>query len=165
VLGAWPVPVFFGGDRALYLPGIDLIQLPDRASFHSPAAFCATWAHERIHSSSHQSRLKSDLGGAFGKPSYAHEELVAELGEVLLGDRLEIGSEIESHAAYLGQWVELLNESPKVLFQLLSVARQAVDLICPDASIVNRSNRFLPESCGTTPSQLFFSNEHGPSMP
>jgi antirestriction protein ArdC len=133
VLGAWPVPVSFGGDRACYLPGIDRIQLPDRASFHSPAAFCATWAHEQIHSTGHESRLKRDLGGAFGKRRYAREELVAELGAVLLGDRLEIGSEIESHAAYLGHWIELLKESPKVLFQVLSEARQAADLIYPEA--------------------------------
>lgn len=33
VLGAWPVPVSFGWDCA---------------SFHSPTAFCATWAHEQI---------------------------------------------------------------------------------------------------------------------
>jgi antirestriction protein ArdC len=45
---------------------------------------------------------------------------------------LEIGSEIESHAAYLGHWIELLKESPKVLFQVLSEARQAADLICPE---------------------------------
>lgn len=51
---------------------------------------------------------------------------------MLLGDRLEIGSEIESHAAYLGNWVELLMESPRVLFQVLSEARQAADLICPE---------------------------------
>jgi antirestriction protein ArdC len=132
VLEAWPVPVSFGGDRAFYLPGIDRIQLPDRASFFSPAAFCATWAHEQVHSTGHESRLKRDLGGAFGKARYAREELVAELGAVLLGDRLEIGSEIESHAAYLGHWVELLKESPKVLFQMLSEARQAADLICPE---------------------------------
>jgi antirestriction protein ArdC len=37
---------------------------------------------------------------------------------VLLGDRLEIGSEIESHAAYLGHWVELRKESHKLLSQL-----------------------------------------------
>jgi antirestriction protein ArdC len=135
VLGAWPVPVSFGGDRACYLPAIDRIQLPDRASFHSLAAFCATWAHEQIHSTGHESRLKRDLGGAFGKARYAREELVAELGAVLLGDRLEIGSEIESHAAYLGHWIELLKESPKVLFQVLSEARQAADLICPEPVI------------------------------
>jgi antirestriction protein ArdC len=51
---------------------------------------------------------------------------------VLLGERLEIGSEIESHAAYLGHWIELLKESAKVLFQVLSEARQAADLICPE---------------------------------
>ena len=111
VLGAWPVPVSFGGDRACYLPGIDRIQLPDRASFHSAAAFCATWAHEQIHSTGHESRLKRDLGGAFGKARCAREELVTELGAVLLGDRLEISSEIESHAAYLGHWIELLRNS------------------------------------------------------
>lgn len=49
-----------------------------------------------------------------------------------MGDRMEIGSEIESHAAYLGHWVELLKESPRVLFQVLSEARQAADLICPE---------------------------------
>ena len=54
---------------------------------------------------------------------------------MLLGDRLEIGSEIESHAAYLGHWVELLKESPKVLLQVLSEARQAADLICPEPAI------------------------------
>jgi antirestriction protein ArdC len=52
---------------------------------------------------------------------------------VLLGDRLEIGSEIESHAACLGNWIELLKESPRVLLQVLSEARQAADLICPEA--------------------------------
>jgi antirestriction protein ArdC len=135
VLGAWPVPVSFGGDRACYLPGIDRIQLPDRASFHSPAVFCATWAHEQIHSTGHESRLKRDLGGAFGKARCAHAELVAELGAVLLGDRLEMGSEIESHAAYLGHWAELLKESPRVLFQVLSEARQAADLICPEPAL------------------------------
>ena len=132
VLAAWPVPVSFGGDRACYLLGIDRIQLSDRASFHSPAAFCAASAHEQIHSTGHESRLKRDLGGAFRKARYAREELVAELGAVLLGDRLEIGSEIESHAAYLGNWIVLLKESPKVLFQVLSEARQAADLICPE---------------------------------
>ena len=135
MLGAWPVPISFDGDRGCYLPAIDRIQLPDRASFHSPKAFCATWAHEQIHSTGRESRLKRDLGGAFGKARYAREELVAELGAVLLGDRLEIGSEIESHAAYLGPWVEQLKESPKVQLQVLSEARQAADLINPNSKI------------------------------
>ncbi|WP_255101170.1 zincin-like metallopeptidase domain-containing protein [Synechococcus sp. L2F] len=122
------------GDRACDLPAIDRIQLPDRASFYSPAAFCANWAHEQIHSTRHESPLKRDLGGVFVKPRYAREELVAELGALLLGDRMEIGSEIESYVADLGHWFELLRQSPEVLFQVLSEARQAADLICPEAS-------------------------------
>jgi len=132
VLSAWPVPVSYGGDRAFYLPQLDRIQLPERASFHSPGAFYATWAHEQVHSTGHSSRLKRDLGGAFGKPRYAREELVAELGAVLLGDRLEIGSELQSHAAYLGHWINLLQAEPQVLFQVLGEARQAVELIAPE---------------------------------
>jgi antirestriction protein ArdC len=72
VLGAWPVPVSFGGDRACYLPAIDRIQLPNRASFPSPAAFCFTWAHEQIHSTPGAQRGApsggSDLsGGAWAR--------------------------------------------------------------------------------------------------
>jgi antirestriction protein ArdC len=137
VLAAWPVPVSFGGDRACYLPGPDRIHLPERSAFHRPAALYATWAHEAIHSTGHPSRLARDLSGGMGVGgdggrAYAREELVAELGAVLLGDRLEIGSAMANHAAYLGGWIDLLRESPGVLMQVLSAARKAADLICPE---------------------------------
>ena len=95
----------------------------------------AVGAHEQVHSTGHSSRLKRDLGGAFGKPRYAREELVAELGAVLLGDRLEIGSELQSHAAYLEHWIALLQTEPQVLFQVLGEARQAVELIAPEGAL------------------------------
>jgi antirestriction protein ArdC len=129
LLGAWPVPVSFGGERACYLTQIDRIQLPERAAFHSAAGFYATWAHEVIHSTGHASRLQRDLSGRFGSKAYAREELVAELGSVLLGDQLEIGSALENHAAYLGHWVELLKENPQGLYQVLGEARRAVELV------------------------------------
>jgi antirestriction protein ArdC len=139
VLSSWPVPVSFGGDRACYLPVPDRIQLPDRSAFHSAGALYATWAHEVIHSTGHSSRLARDLSGGMGEGgdgsrAYAREELVAELGAVLLGDRLEIGSAMANHAAYLGHWVELLQESPRVLLQVLSDARKAADLVVPESS-------------------------------
>ncbi len=133
VLAAWPVPVSHGGECACYWPELDRIQLPERSAFNSAAAYYATWAHEGIHSTGHPSRLARDLGGLCGSASYAREELVAELGAVLLGDRLEIGSDSANHAAYLSHWVELLRESPRLLFQVLGEARRAADLICPEA--------------------------------
>jgi antirestriction protein ArdC len=137
VLSRWPVPVQFGGERACYLPRPDRILLPDRDAFECGAALYATWAHEAIHSSGHSTRLARDLSGGMGEAgdggrAYAREELVAELGAVLLGDRLEIGSAMANHAAYLAHWIALLNESPRVLLQVLSDARRAADLICPE---------------------------------
>jgi len=132
VLSAWPVPASWGGERAFYSTSSDRIQLPLRESFHGAAALYATWGHEVIHSTGHESRLKRDQSGSFGSSLYAREELVAELGSVLLGQRLQIGCELSNHAAYLQSWISVLRESPKVLLQVISAARQAVDLICPE---------------------------------
>ncbi|MCP9929094.1 ArdC family protein [Cyanobium sp. CH-040] len=131
-LGAWPVPVLHGGGLACYLSGPDRIQLPDRQAFHTAASYYATWAHEAIHSTGHPSRLARDLTGARDSQAYAREELVAELGAVLLGDRLEIGSDTRNHAAYLQHWIELLRRTPRLLFQVLGEARRAADLICAE---------------------------------
>ena len=132
ILGHWPVPVEHGGDHAYYLPQGDRIQLPHRQAFHSAAALYATWAHEALHSTGHPSRLGRNLAGTFGSDAYAREELVAELGAVLLGDRMEIGSPVENHAAYLQHWITLLKTTPALLLRLLGEARQAADLIYPE---------------------------------
>jgi antirestriction protein ArdC len=139
-LQAWPVPVHHGGDRAFYQPCSDRIHLPERAAFHSSAALYATWAHEAIHSTGHPSRLARDLSGSPDGPeaaqrAYAREELVAELGAVLLGDRLEIGSEVSHHAAYLSHWVSLLRESPRLLQEVLGEARRAADRIVAEPAV------------------------------
>jgi antirestriction protein ArdC len=55
-------------------------------------------------------RLARDLSGVMGSRAYAREELVAELGAVLLGERLEIGSNVANHAAYLASWIALLRD-------------------------------------------------------
>lgn len=132
ILSAWQVEVNFGGDRAFYSPANDRIGMPNLSAFVNPEAFYATWAHETIHSTGHKDRLGRDLYNDFGTPGYAREELVAELGAVMLCDRLEIGSNMVNHAAYLSHWATLLKESPKVLYKVLSEARKAADLICPE---------------------------------
>jgi antirestriction protein ArdC len=67
--------------------------------------------------------------------AYAREELVAELGAVLLGDRLEIGSEVSHHAAYLSHWVTMLRESPRLLQEVLGEARRAADRIVAEPAV------------------------------
>jgi antirestriction protein ArdC len=138
VLARWPVALHHGAMQPCYAPLPDCIHLPERQAFHSAAAYYATWAHEAVHSTGHRSRLARDLSGAMGAAgdrglAYAREELVAELGAVLLGERLEIGAAMANHAAYLSGWIALLRESPAVLFQVLADARRAADLIAPES--------------------------------
>ena len=133
VLAAWPVERCSGGEQACYNPWLDRIQLPEAHRFCSEAARLATWAHEAIHSTGHPSRLGRNLSAPFGSAPYAREELVAELGAVLLGERLAIGSETANHAAYLKHWCELLRQEPRLLLQVLGEARRAADLIAPEA--------------------------------
>jgi antirestriction protein ArdC len=78
-------------------------------------------------------RARCTCGGpASAQAADGHHHQLAQLLQVLQGDRLEIGSAMANHAAYLGHWVELLKESPIVLLQVLSDARKAADLLCSD---------------------------------
>lgn len=135
VLEAWPVATTFGGARACYLPSLDTIGMPDADAFTSREAFAATWAHEQAHSTGHHSRLNRPVANPFGTKAYAREELIAELAAVLICYRLQIGSEMTNHAAYLKDWARLLKEEPKALFKILSQARQAADMIAPEAPV------------------------------
>lgn len=133
VLEAWPVPTSWGGARACYSPDADRISMPAPEAFTTREAMAATWAHEQAHSTGHSSRLDRPMGGAMGSQAYAREELVAELAAVLICYRLQIGCQLENHAAYLANWAQMLREEPKTLFKVLSDARKAADLIAPDA--------------------------------
>ena len=130
VLGAWSVPTTWAGDRACYSPAGDRISMPERGSFGSAAGLYATWAHEQAHSTGHSSRLARDLSGGFGSDKYAREELVAELAAFLICNRLQLASDAQNHAAYLGSWAKVLKEGHKVLFKVLSDATKASNLIC-----------------------------------
>ncbi len=133
VLGAWPVPTTWAGDRAFYNSGADQITMPTRAQFETSEGLYATWAHEQAHSTGHSSRLNRKLGTGKGTADYAREELVAELAAFLICNRLEISSSAENHAAYLGSWAAVLKEGPRVLFKALSDATKAANAICgPD---------------------------------
>jgi antirestriction protein ArdC len=129
VLESWKVETLFGGTRACYSPALDKISMPEAKAFTSREHFCATWAHEQIHSTGHKSRLDRAMSGNFGTSSYAREELVAELGAAILCRRLEIGCQIEHHASYLSTWCDVLREEPRVVLRALGQAVKAADSI------------------------------------
>lgn len=133
VLAAWEVKAQTGGALACYSVSLDRISLPEPRAFDTRENFAAVWAHEAIHSTGHKSRLARNLSGQFGSPSYAREELVAEMGSAILCRRLQIGSELQHHAGYLNSWIQVLKEDPRALLKALGAAKKAADLIAPEA--------------------------------
>jgi antirestriction protein ArdC len=128
VLDAIPATIHLGGSKAAYFPTADYITLPPPEAFRSPDDFLATKAHELVHWTAHPSRLNRDLSGRHGDPSYAFEELVAEIGACALGLHLGLAPELrDDHAAYLAHWASILKERPAALLHASSLAQRAVD--------------------------------------
>lgn len=121
-----------GGNRAFYRPSTDSIHLPAIEAFNSMQDYYATALHEIAHSTGHASRLHRDLTGAFGSPSYAIEELRAELACVYMqieqGIQLD-GKHIENHAAYLSSWLEAAKNDKSVFFKAASDAQKIADYV------------------------------------
>lgn len=123
------VQVKWGGDKAAYSRGLDLIKLPLASDFVSEQALFAVFAHELIHSTGHKSRLNRTFGERFGDPDYAKEELVAELGAAMLCAQYGVSSEIEGHAGYLADWLTVLKSDKRFIFKASSAAAKAVALL------------------------------------
>ena len=117
------------GSRACYKPSKDQINMPERKLFDNSEALYATWYHEMVHSTGHESRLNRLKPASFGSSEYAKEELVAELGAFLICHRLQISSNTTNHAAYLNSWISSLRQDPKYLFKALGKATSAVNRI------------------------------------
>ena len=98
-----------GHQRAFYTPATDTLHLPSPACFQSPEAYYATSVHELVHATGHPSRLNrttlTDLC-LFGDPTYAKEELVAEMGAAYLCGVCGIANAtLDNSAAYLQSWM------------------------------------------------------------
>lgn len=124
------------GTAAYYMPVPDVIVMPPSEDFLDTEAasreenYYSTLLHELVHWTGHHSRLdRLDIKGKQSK-SYAFEELVAELGSVMLGMNLGLQTEPrEDNAAYLKSWMKRLKEDPKYLFEAASSASKAVQFM------------------------------------
>lgn len=114
--------------EAYYSPSRDEIVLPLREAFKSEEAFLRTTLHEMCHSTGHSTRLNRNQTGEFGTPSYAREELIAELGslftETSLGFKIE-GEHFNDHSNYLKSWIGALKDDCNELFRACSEAEKA----------------------------------------
>jgi antirestriction protein ArdC len=66
----------------------------------------------------------------FGSQAYAIEELVAEIGSAILCADLGLALEPqEDHAAYIGNWLEVLKNDKHAIFTAASHTQRAADFI------------------------------------
>ena len=115
-----------GGSRAYYAVSTDHIQMPPFEAFRDAVSYFATLGHETCHWSGAKSRLDRNLTGRFGSHSYAAEELVAELGSAFLCADLALTPEPrEDHAAYISNWLTVLNNDKRAIFIAAAHAERA----------------------------------------
>lgn len=111
-----------------YAPGRDHIVLPNKERFSSPEAYYDVAGHELVHWTGHKSRLdRFEPDTQFGTPSYAREELVAEIGSMFLSADTGIAHNTAQHAAYVNSWIKLLQEDKNAVARAAGAASKAVD--------------------------------------
>jgi antirestriction protein ArdC len=125
--------ILHGHPRACYTPATDTLHLPHPACFHSPEAYYATVFHELTHSVGHPSRLNRPTltdPCRFGDPTYAKEELVAEMGTAYLCGVCGIANAtLANSAAYLQSWMQVLRHDATLLVHAAAQAQRAADYI------------------------------------
>lgn len=125
--------VSYGGSRAYYAPGRDVVRLPRREGFEGAHGYYATAFHELAHSTGHASRL--NRGGVvdvapLGSAIYSREELVAEFGAAFLSAEAGIDlSRLSQSASYIAPWLRVLKDDPRMVVIAASQGQRSADWI------------------------------------
>ncbi|HEX7854739.1 MAG TPA: zincin-like metallopeptidase domain-containing protein [Sphingobium sp.] len=119
--------IVIGGELAFYAPGPDCIHVPPPSAYYERINWYRTAFHELGHWTGHKSRLDRFVEG-HGTPSYAREELCAEMASAFLCAELGIAPTVR-HADYIGSWLAVLREDNRAIFRAASQASKAADHI------------------------------------
>lgn len=126
------VSVYHEGHSAYYVPSKDSIYLPEFSDFKTADDYYATRLHETAHATGAASRLNRDLSGGFGSESYAREELRAEMASSIIYADLrlpEYAKTLDSHKAYIQNWIQVLKEDPDELFRAFKDAEKISEYV------------------------------------
>lgn len=119
-------------DGAYYQPVFDFVNVPPMEKFDSIHEYYSTLFHELIHSTGHPSRLNrlDENNFNFGSHEYSKEELVAEIGSNFLASHVGFDDVVfENSASYINNWIQRLENDPKMIVQASQRAQKACDHI------------------------------------
>lgn len=119
--------------KAYYSPMDDVVNMPPMEDFKDVNRYYSTFFHELVHSTGAEKRLNRDgitKFDRFGSQQYSKEELVAELGAAMLCGMLGIEKHtLEQSAAYIDNWVSVLENDHTFIINAAQQAQKAVDYI------------------------------------
>lgn len=118
-----------GGNKAGYSSERDHMQMPPAAAFEEKAAYYAVLLHEAGHATGHEKRLARPFGKAHGDEEYAKEELVAEIASAMSCSMIGIDYGVGHHAEYIDEWLEILSNDKRFIFQAALEAQKATDYL------------------------------------
>lgn len=135
-----PIQVDKRENGAYYSPSRDIVVLPMKAQFNKGETpeevyrdgmeFYSTMLHEMTHSTMTPERLNREMGGRFGDPKYAKEEIVAEVNAALISHSMGFDSKItDNSAAYLDSWISVLKQEPKFILSVMADVNKASEMI------------------------------------
>lgn len=123
---------------AFYRESEDAIHIPPISSFQpamgvsAEELYYSVLLHELIHFTGPAKRLGRECYLEYhkAKPARALEELIAEIGAVMLGQRLGVVTEPrEDNAAYVQSWIRHLKDKPGSVFQAAAAASRAITFL------------------------------------
>lgn len=120
--------------KAYYRPSQDKVVVPMLSQYKITEEYYSTTFHELTHSTMHPERCnrKEATGvAAFGGENYSREELVAELGSVMLCKSCGLDSDkaFNNSVAYLKGWLKALKDDNKMIIWASSRAEKAARYI------------------------------------
>lgn len=103
------------------------VHMPPMSSFPSVGDYVGVAVHELAHAS--HADLGRSMDGDAGEPSFAKEELRAELASMQLSIALGIPHDTNRHAGFCDVWTTLLREDPGELFRAARDAEKMAALV------------------------------------
>ena len=132
IAASGPTVEHVAGDRAYYRMAEDKVVLPEPSQFPTRNGYYQTALHECGHATGHPDRmnretLKEGLANGFGSPEYAREELRAEISAMMTGERVGVGHDPQRGAAYVENWVKVLEKDPHEIHRAARDAQKMTD--------------------------------------
>ena len=122
-----------------YNEGLDAVKMTNKELFTTVEEYYRTLFHELTHSTGTKNRLnRSCFEKYYNKQERSREELVAEMGSLLLGTECGFTDEfsVNNSDNYILSWIKWIQSNPQEVIWGMSQAEKAVDFILQRAKEV-----------------------------